>query len=481
MDGVDTATEDPNSTEDVVSKLRKNSKASKRKRDTTLSEEAAHLMTGRDRVVHFSQSLVSLCVFRSHLTAYIVIDSADVLHRAVPAFLPAVFRIGEAVPVRLCPILISESSWPGVDKASAGLPLIPIEFSAYSKEDLTVILTRSIEHHIESGEDMGNMSVFAPDGCSDHNTLEQVVGYIVNVFIGVTRNPREIFQLLKLLVPIYVGLTIEPNTASKDGNSQPPKSRKKQKVSSTSSSASTLSKLRPYTRMMMKHLFHNEYGVDSMIALGLPEKWWRSQPGSRGNSTADEEEGENVERKQRENIAPPSLADLEATQTHSIANQLSESAKYLLIASFLASFNPPKQDRFVFGTTSATDTSRKRKGGIRASSSGTRKNSKLKISPLEMGPKPFPMDRMIAIFRVISNFEDRTPISAIYSRVSSLAAMNLLQYYGSQSKNDALDEPRLVCNISYELVLELSKSLGTSFFFKYIYLFLLVCLCGACV
>jgi origin recognition complex subunit 5 len=64
-------------------------------------------------------------------------------------------------------------------------------------------------------------------------------------------------------------------------------------------------------------------------------------------------------------------------------------SKYLIIASFLASYNPLQFDAQCFSKTS---------GGVRLKMRGGRKKTSAKTKQLLLGPKMFTIDRMLAIF-----------------------------------------------------------------------------------
>lgn len=120
-------------------------------------------------------------------------------------------------------------------------------------------------------------------------------------------------------------------------------------------------------------------------------------------------------------------------------------SKFLLMAAYLASYNPARMDRRFFS---------KHKGD-------TKKSKKFKFSKNHpncqlLGPKPFPLDRMMAVFYSI--MEDCVAPSAdVYSQVSSLVTMQLLAQVGNACD---LDNPRYKCLVNLDFIRVISRSVG---------------------
>ena len=129
-------------------------------------------------------------------------------------------------------------------------------------------------------------------------------------------------------------------------------------------------------------------------------------------------------------------------------------SKYLLLASFLASYNPVKTDVRFFANVRA----RRQKRG-NAGRKGTGK--KAAISPLLLGPKPFPVDRMLAIFYSILA-EDVQPVADLYIQIQSLVTLKLLTPM-SKMNADNLPTLRFKCHISYEVASAMASHLNFPF------------------
>lgn len=136
--------------------------------------------------------------------------------------------------------------------------------------------------------------------------------------------------------------------------------------------------------------------------------------------------------------------ELESTMKLALSFELPYYAKFLLIAAFLASYNPVKEDRRLF----MKETDQKRKRAYR------RKNEKL-VTNIREGPKIFPLNRMLAIF--CSIIEDKVDLNAVLlTQISSMCNLGLLTLVGDNN----IDEPKYKCCINYEFAMIISKNVG---------------------
>nr|KAJ3419435.1 Origin recognition complex subunit 5 [Polyrhizophydium stewartii] len=122
-------------------------------------------------------------------------------------------------------------------------------------------------------------------------------------------------------------------------------------------------------------------------------------------------------------------------------------AKFLLIASFLASYNPPRLDRRFFTKQGEGRRARKKAGGDLV-----QENKKLRQQLL--GPKAFPVERMLAIFYSIVD-SDLDAGFRVYSAIASLISLRLMLRVSGM---DRLDDMRCKCNANYALVHRVAQS-----------------------
>ncbi|XP_010737218.2 origin recognition complex subunit 5 [Larimichthys crocea] len=130
-------------------------------------------------------------------------------------------------------------------------------------------------------------------------------------------------------------------------------------------------------------------------------------------------------------------------------------SKFLLIAAYLASYNPARTDKRFF---------LKHHGKIRKTNF-LKKNEK--TSNHLLGPKPFPLDRLLAIF--YSVVDSRVaPTASIFSQISSLVTLQLLTQV---SHDDQLDAPKYKCAVSMDFICAISRTVSFDIV-KYLYDFL---------
>ncbi|XP_074645442.1 origin recognition complex subunit 5-like [Tubulanus polymorphus] len=119
-------------------------------------------------------------------------------------------------------------------------------------------------------------------------------------------------------------------------------------------------------------------------------------------------------------------------------------SKFMLIAAYLASYNPAKSDRRFF--TKRDDKMSKRMNLMKKKAERT--NNQL------LGPKAFPLDRMMAIFYSIIE-EKVAPTGYFYSQISTLVTLQLLGQIGG---DDQLDAPRYKCLVSLDFIRSISRT-----------------------
>ncbi|XP_041346768.1 origin recognition complex subunit 5-like [Gigantopelta aegis] len=150
------------------------------------------------------------------------------------------------------------------------------------------------------------------------------------------------------------------------------------------------------------------------------------------------------ERLQNEQLKDSGNAQSSVMSTRSHV-ELPYYSKYLLIAAYLASYNPVKSDRRLFVKHTAK-TYRKQKAVKKAE----------KSSNHLLGPKPFPLDRLFAIFYSI--VEGRVaPTAHIYSQITSLVSLHLL---GPAGSDDQIDMPKYKCLVSLDFIRSVSRTVN---------------------
>ncbi|XP_067683053.1 origin recognition complex subunit 5-like [Haliotis asinina] len=139
-----------------------------------------------------------------------------------------------------------------------------------------------------------------------------------------------------------------------------------------------------------------------------------------------------------------SLNPIPASRSHV---ELPYYSKYLLIAAYLASYNPVKSDRrfFVKHTT---------KTRTKPQTAKAKKHER--ASNHLLGPKPFPLDRLLAIFYSIVEGKV-APTAIIYSQITSLVSLHLL---GPAAGEDQIDMPRYKCLVSLDFIKSVARTVS---------------------
>lgn len=130
-------------------------------------------------------------------------------------------------------------------------------------------------------------------------------------------------------------------------------------------------------------------------------------------------------------------------------------SKFLLIAAYLSSYNPARTDKRFF---------MKHHGKIKKSSF-LKKHEK--TSNHLLGPKPFPLDRLLAIFYSIVDSRV-TPSANVFSQITTLVALQLLTQVGH---DDQLDGPKYKCTASLDFIRAIARTVNFDIV-RYLYDFL---------
>ncbi|KAK0127924.1 hypothetical protein ONS96_007422 [Cadophora gregata f. sp. sojae] len=156
-----------------------------------------------------------------------------------------------------------------------------------------------------------------------------------------------------------------------------------------------------------------------------------------------------------------------------IGAQLPYFSRLLLVAAYLASFNPPKTDTTFFMKASASK--RRKKGGGTALTKGRPGVTKhRKIARKLLGPQAFVLERMLAIFHAIREDADggargrgktkgkRVEGAAdVQMAVATLASLRLLVRMGSAGSVDVLDAgTKYRVAVGWEVVRGIARSVG---------------------
>ncbi|CAH0403172.1 unnamed protein product [Chilo suppressalis] len=131
--------------------------------------------------------------------------------------------------------------------------------------------------------------------------------------------------------------------------------------------------------------------------------------------------------------------ELTCTKTFAQSFELPYYAKFLLIAAYLASYNPPKEDKRLFMKNHGKQ--RKRLQQVKAKA---KINEKLNT---QLGPKVFTLDRLLAIFYAI--LEEKIGLTSnLLAQIATLVELKLI----AGSKEIDLDTAKYKCIVGYDFI-----------------------------
>ncbi|XP_045784186.1 origin recognition complex subunit 5-like [Maniola jurtina] len=124
--------------------------------------------------------------------------------------------------------------------------------------------------------------------------------------------------------------------------------------------------------------------------------------------------------------------------------------KFVLIAAYLASYNPPKEDKRLF---------MKNHGKQGKSMQPVKKKAKIEIEAeklnTQLGPRVFTLNRLMAIFYSIVELKTDVPCS-ILSQIATLVDLKLI---AGRKKID-LDNPKFKCTLGYNFISAVAQTVG---------------------
>lgn len=135
--------------------------------------------------------------------------------------------------------------------------------------------------------------------------------------------------------------------------------------------------------------------------------------------------------------------EIESTTKLALSFELPFYAKYMLVAAYLASYNPAKEDKRLFV-----------KQGSKKKKKATVSKKPIKLTT-QLGPKAFTLDRMLAIFYAILD-EKVGLTSNLLAQIPTMCQLRLLDIVGENN----LDGPKYKCCVSYDFIVIISKTVG---------------------
>merc|ERR1719228_3095163 len=299
-------------------------------------------------------------------------------------------RLQEITGCNVCTIVETRLDWNKLRPTQDIVSPITLHFAQYTREELVKLVGSLLE------------------GDRTEQFRLQYAGLVLSVFYPVTRSLMELLHIARLNYGTYVKPVIAGEIKESD-------------------TKKLWFNIEPHLRKCLSTVHLREVASKQMKALEAD------------NTSTGKEESQSV--------PGPTISNV-----NRISIELPFYSKFLLIAAFLASYNPAKSDKRFFV---------KHHGKQRKTLSSIR--NKEKLNSQLTGPKPFPLERLLAIFYNIVE-EQVNPTANIYSQISSLVKLQLLTAVGL----DIMDQPKYKCNVSLDFVRTVAKTVQFDVY-KYLY------------
>ncbi|KAH9965259.1 origin recognition complex subunit 5 C-terminus-domain-containing protein [Russula dissimulans] len=356
----------------------------------------------------------------------LVVDHAERLKESLPELLVPLTRLAELSRVDIQTIFISRSPWADV-KPPLGAAIDPFHLSVYppSQQDTLRILTSRFP---TDGD-------FAAAPHAHHPALAQLYSQYANTLYSTcspfTRDPHELAYVAAAQWPSFISPVLEAQKGASEFHPIPED-----------------------VRLRLLRVFLPSY--TAALHVLLPRRMhagaWSQMP--------DLNEGHSVDERGVE----------------AVARSLPALQKYILLASFLASSNPPRTDMRMFSRSRETK-SRRRRGGTPRKTPQRSSSAPAKVPQRLAGPTAFPLDRMNAILATLLEEHDleSRAIGSEFTQPGDYTEMELMRVHTSAaiselaaahlllrvSPADRLDGPPMYkCGISFDVALALGRDMG---------------------
>ncbi|KAJ2397117.1 hypothetical protein GGI23_003656 [Coemansia sp. RSA 2559] len=325
---------------------------------------------------------------RANDTHYMIIDQAERLRDRGPMLLTSLLRLSELTGANVSVVLISNVIWDKFRPRHGGAPEpLSLCFPSYTKQQILDIVAKDCP----ADEPMPFFMTF--------------VDAIYEVFHRNCVDLNELRHLVAMLYPKFVQPVFEKQAAR--------------------SEFARLFKLcQPYFSAASERLYLREISTS---------EWQKNSAVASAKNNPED--------------VTLSIYQMAEGSTDSL--DLPYYTKFLLIASYLASYNPSRLDAqyFAYGSGKNGKRRRGRKPAADDSLGG-------KDRPQLLGPKSFAIERMLAIFYSII----AEPVDSSVDVQIQIASLVTLRLLTKTSSGDRLDGIKCKCNVSLESVRSISRS-----------------------
>ncbi|KAF9141862.1 Origin recognition complex subunit 5 [Mortierella sp. GBA39] len=344
-------------------------------------------------------------------TRYLVLDRAERLRDTAPTLISVLMRLQELTGRNICVILITTIVWEKFRSKTGGYEPIVLNFPQYTKSETVAILRKDLPAEEEEDLDL----------------YMRFVDLVYDVFQRNCKDLNEIRHLVALLFPLYIKPVKEGKIQKHEG--------------------------------LKLHRHIQAYFVEAMDKLYLREissTEWSDRTLSTASGSLSGGSGSTGGGGAGGHVSAAPGGDRALTTALDVQNvfDLPYYTKFILIASFLASYNPPRLDMRYFAKVSSTGSKMTKRSKVAAAKKHGHDSMGSKLRQQLLGPKPFPIERMLAIFYSILDEEVEENVN-VHTQIASLVSLRMLQRV---TPMDKLDSIKCKCNVSYEMIKTLAKS-----------------------
>ncbi|KAI0220862.1 Origin recognition complex subunit 5 [Massospora cicadina] len=305
---------------------------------------------------------------RDVFTWFLVFDQVERMRDAAWNFLPVLFKLSEKTGGNFSVILIGKVPWENLRPSLGVREPVIVHFPEYTRQELVEILARTSPH---------TLPPYSGTVKRNGKVFREFAAILYDTAYRFCRNLTEMQHLATQIYPHYVKpLLDEPNLEH--------------------STPALFAKSKPHFENATRSLYTR---------------------GSASNGLQPKEQASSL-------------------------LHLPHYAKFLLVASYLASYNPAKSDLEYFyrGPIPGQGNKRQRVNASKqaAKTSKVKANFKriphwaLQIAPQLMGPRPFTLERMLAIFYSIVDDPHLTTTIHIDTQIATLSSLQLLTPMGAK-------------------------------------------------
>lgn len=351
----------------------------------------------------------------------LVLDKAERLRNMDLNIFSALLRLRELCNLNVCTIFLTHLNYDHFYFKMGVREPLKIFFPNYSKEELLEIILlshNSFVHHILSQNNVD-------DEIKNELQKQELFANFLIAFLSVFYRPcRDLIELIHM-AKVNFAQYCEP-------------------IVKKEIQASDLSKLWRHISPILKASLELLYLRISDYSSTLTQS-----PGKE-NDNKDSQKLNFFENTLKE--------ELTSTKTFAQSFELPYYAKFLLISAYLASYNPPKEDKRLFMKNHGKQ--RKRLQQVKAKAKITEKLN------TQLGPKVFTLDRLLAIFYAI--LEEKIGLTSnLLAQIATLVELKLI----AGNKEIDLDTAKYKCIVCYDFIAAVAQTVGFNVS-KYLYDFI---------